>query len=132
MENNTDKNKRIAKNTLFLYGRMLFGMFVSLYTSRVVLEVLGVEDFGIQGAVGGFVGMFSMISGTLSSSVDRFLTFELGKGDKESLKQVFSTALFIHIGLALLVFLSIETFGVWFLNNEMDNITAYRNYGLLR
>ena len=111
---------------------MLFGMFVSLYTSRVVLEVLGVEDFGIQGAVGGFVGMFSMISGTLSSSVDRFLTFELGKGDKESLKQVFSTALFIHIGLALLVFLSIETFGVWFLNNEMDNITAYRNYGLLR
>ena len=77
MENNAEKNKRIAKNTLMLYGRMLFGMFVSLYTSRVVLEVLGVEDFGIQGAVGGFVGMFSMISGTLSSSVDRFLTFEL-------------------------------------------------------
>lgn len=128
MENNTDKNKRIAKNTLFLYGRMLFGMFVSLYTSRVVLEVLGVEDFGIQGAVAGFVGMFSMISGTLSSSVDRFLTFELGKGDKESLKQVFSTALFIHIGLALLVFLCIETFGVWFLNNEMDNIPADRLY----
>ena len=69
---------------------------------------------------------FSMISGTLSSSVDRFLTFELGKGDKESLNQVFSTALFIHIGLALLVFLSIETFGVWFLNNEMDNIPADR------
>lgn len=126
MSSHSDNNKRIAKNTLMLYGRMLFGMFVSLYTSRVVLQVLGVEDFGIQGAVGGFVGMFSLISGTLSSSVDRFLTFELGKGDKQSLKQVFSTALFIHICLALLVFISIETFGVWFLNNRMDNIPIDR------
>lgn len=128
MENNTDKNKRIAKNTLFLYGRMLFGMFVSLYTSRVVLEVLGVEDFGIQGAVGGFVAMFSLISSSLSSSVSRFLTFELGKGDKESLRQVFSTSLLIHIALAAVVFICIETFGVWFLNNEMDNIPADRLY----
>lgn len=111
-----------------LYGRMLFGMFVSLYTSRVVLEVLGVEDFGIQGAVGGFVGMFSLISTSLSSSVSRFLTFELGRGDKESLKQVFATSLLIHIALALVVLLSIETFGVWFLNNRMDNIPADRLY----
>lgn len=79
--------KRIAKNTMMLYVRMLFGMLVSLYTSRVVLSTLGVEDFGIQGAVGGFVAMFSLISSSLSSSVSRFLTFELGKGDKESLKQ---------------------------------------------
>lgn len=123
-----ENNKRIAKNTLMLYGRMLFGMFVSLYTSRVVLNVLGVEDFGIQGAVGGFVGMFSLISGSLSSSVSRFLTFELGRGDKESLKQVFSTSLLIHIGLALVIFFSIETFGVWFLNNRMDNIPVDRLY----
>lgn len=128
MSSHSDNNKRIAKNTLMLYGRMLFGMFVSLYTSRVVLEVLGVEDFGIQGAVGGFVGMFSLISGSLSSSVSRFLTFELGRGDKESLKQVFATSLLIHIGLALVVLLSIETFGVWFLNNRMDNIPADRLY----
>ena len=103
-------------------------MLVSLYTSRVVLSTLGVEDFGIQGAVGGFVAMFSLISSSLSSSVSRFLTFELGKGDKESLKQVFSTSLLIHIGLAIIVFLCIETFGVWFLNNRMDNITVDRLY----
>ena len=128
MSSHSDNNKRIAKNTLMLYGRMLFGMFVSLYTSRVVLEVLGVEDFGIQGAVGGFVAMFSLISTSLSSSVSRFLTFELGRGDKESLKQVFATSLLIHIGLALVVLLAIETFGVWFLNNRMDNIPADRLY----
>ena len=128
MTDHSENNKRIAKNTLMLYGRMLFGMFVALYTSRVVLNVLGVADFGIQGAVGGFVGMFSLISSSLSSSVSRFLTFELGRGDKESLKQVFSTSLLIHIGLALLVLLSIETLGVWFLNNRMDNIPADRLY----
>lgn len=128
MTNYSENNKRIAKNTLMLYGRMLFGMFVSLYTSRVVLNVLGVEDFGIQGAVCGFVGMFSLISTSLSNSVSRFLTFELGRGDKESLKQVFSTSILIHICLALVVFLSIETFGVWFLNNRMDNIPIDRLY----
>ena len=128
MDNQTANTKRIAKNTMMLYIRMLFGMLVSLYTSRVVLSTLGVEDFGIQGAVGGFVAMFSLISGSLSSSVSRFLTFELGKGDKESLKQVFSTSLLIHIGLAIIVFLCIETFGVWFLNNRMDNIPVDRLY----
>ena len=128
MDNQTANTKRIAKNTMMLYIRMLFGMLVSLYTSRVVLSTLGVEDFGIQGAVGGFVAMFSLISASLSSSVSRFLTFELGKGDKESLKQVFSTSLLIHIGLAIIVFLCIETFGVWFLNNRMDNIPPDRLY----
>ena len=129
MSNSQSANtKRIAKNTMMLYVRMLFGMLVSLYTSRVVLSTLGVEDFGIQGAVGGFVAMFSLISSSLSSSVSRFLTFELGKGDKESLRQVFSTSLLIHIGLAVVVFLCIETFGVWFLNNRMDNIPVDRLY----
>ena len=128
MTSHSENNKRIAKNTLMLYGRMLFGMFVSLYTSRVVLNVLGVEDYGIYGAVGGFVGMFSLISGSLSSSVSRFLTFELGRGDKESLKQAFSTSLLIHISLALVILLLSETFGVWFLNNRMENIPADRLY----
>ena len=128
MDNQKENTKRIAKNTMMLYVRLLFGMLVSLYTSRVVLSTLGVEDFGIQGAVGGFVAMFSLISSSLSSSVSRFLTFELGKGDKESLKQVFSTSLLIHIALAIIVFLCIETFGVWFLNNRMDNIPVDRLY----
>ncbi len=76
---NSINNKRIAKNTLLLYIRTLFTMAVSLYTSRVVLNALGVEDFGIYNVVGGVVAMFSMLSGSLSAATSRFLTFELGK-----------------------------------------------------
>ena len=119
MDTHTENTKRIAKNTLMLYGRMLFSMVVSLYTSRVVLNTLGVEDYGIQNVVGGFVTMFSIFSNSLSSSVSRFLTFELGRGDKENLKRVFSTAIFVHIGLALLVLVLAETVGLWFVNNKM-------------
>ena len=75
-------NRRIAKNTLMLYIRMLLIMVVSLYTSRIILGVLGVEDFGIYNVVGGVVAMFSVISGSLSASISRFITFELGKGDQ--------------------------------------------------
>ena len=112
-------NKRIAKNTLMLYIRMMFGMMVSLYTSRVVLNTLGVEDYGIYNVVGGFVTMFSLISNSLSASTSRFLTYELGKGDMQQLKQVFSTSLSIHALLVVAVFLLAETIGVWFLNTKM-------------
>ena len=91
MPSTSENNKRIARNTLMLYFRMLFSMIVSLYTSRVVLNTLGVEDYGVYNVVGGFVAMFSLISGSLSSSVSRFLTFELGRGDFERLKRTFST-----------------------------------------
>ncbi len=84
MSQATDNNKRIAKNTLLLYIRMLFMMIVSLYTSRVILDALGVEDFGIYNVVGGVVAMFSVISGSLSASISRFITFELGKVIKVS------------------------------------------------
>lgn len=114
-----EDNKRIAKNTLMLYGRMLFSMLVSLYTSRLVLNTLGVEDYGIYNVVGGFVAMFSLISGSLSSSVSRFITFELGRGDKDKLKQIFSTSILIHLALALVIFVLAETVGVWFLYNKM-------------
>lgn len=127
MENQSENTKRIAKNTLMLYVRMLFGMLVSLYTSRVVLQALGVEDYGIYNVVGGFVAMFSMISTSLSSSVSRFLTFELGRGDMEQLKKVFSTSLCIHLVLAGIVFLVAESVGVWFLNTQMT-IPADRLY----
>ena len=73
----SEDTRRVAKNTLMLYGRMLFSMLVSLYTSRVILNTLGVEDYGIQNVVGGFVGMFSLLSGSLSTAIGRFLTFEL-------------------------------------------------------
>lgn len=101
----TENTKRIAKNTVYLYGRMLLGMIVSLYTSRVILNALGVVDYGIQNVVGGFVSMFSLISSALSSSISRFITFELGAGNEKKLRQVFSTSLLIQIGLGLIVLL---------------------------
>lgn len=119
MTSQSENTKRIAKNTLMLYVRMLFGMLVSLYTSRVVLQALGVEDYGIYNVVGGVVAMFSLISNSLSSSVSRFLTFELGKGNLEGLKRVFSTSLSIQVALALIIVLLSETVGLWFLNTHM-------------
>lgn len=112
-------NKRIAKNTLLLYIRMFITLAVSLYTSRVVLNTLGVEDYGIYNVVGGIVAMFSLFSGSLSASISRFLTFELGKGDKERLKTIFSTSINIQVGMALIIFVISEIAGVWFLNNKM-------------
>lgn len=112
-------NKTIAKNTLFLYFRMLFTMLVSLYTSRVVLQVLGVNDYGIYQTVGGVVAMLSFLNGALSSGSSRFLTFELGKEDTKKLKETFSTTLFIHIILALLIAIVAETAGLWFVCNKL-------------
>ena len=119
MADKAANNRRIAKNTLMLYARMLVGMLVSLYTSRVLLNALGVEDYGIYGAVGGFVSMFSLISSALTSSVSRFLTFELGTGNKERLKVVFETSLLIQIAMAVVIVIVSETLGLWFLNNKM-------------
>lgn len=120
-----NNNKRIAKNTLLLYVRMLFSMVVSLFTSRVILNTLGVEDFGIYNVVGGIVAMFTIISGSLTSAISRFLTFELGKGDKEKLKTIFSTSVNIQLGLSAIIILIGEIVGIWFLNNQM-NIPAER------
>ena len=112
-------NKRIAKNTLMLYIRMLLSVVVSLYTSRVVLEVLGVEDYGLYGLVGGVVAMFSFLNSTMAGATSRFLTFEMGQGDESRLKATFSSALIIHIGIAIFVLLLCETLGLWFLNNKL-------------
>lgn len=112
-------NKRIAKNTLLLYFRMLFLMLISLYTSRVILNALGVVDYGIYNVVGGVVTMFSMLSGSLSAAISRFITFELGTGDVEKLKRVFSSSVTIQAGIALIVIIIAETVGLWFLNNKL-------------
>lgn len=125
MTEQAENTKRIAKNTLMLYVRMLFGMLVSLYTSRVVLQALGVEDYGIYNVVGGVVAMFSLLSGSLSAAVSRFLTFELGRNDLVRLRKVFSSALCVHALLALFVLVLSETLGLWFLNYQM-NIPADR------
>ena len=120
MTDTSAKNNRIAKNTLLLYFRMLFMMAVSLYTSRVVLNVLGVEDFGIYNVVGGVVAMFSMLSGSLSAAIIRFITYELGTGNQDNLKKIFSSSVTIQIGLAVLIALLAEAIGVWFLNVKMN------------
>ena len=115
-----ENNKRIAKNTLLLYFRMLFTMAVSLFTSRVFLNTLGVEDYGIYNVVGGVVAMFSMLSGSMSSSISRFITFELGRSDKKRLMTVFSTGVSIQLGMSLIILLVAETVGVWFLNYQLN------------
>ena len=112
-------NKRIAKNTLLLYVRMLFLMLVSLYTSRVILNALGVEDYGIYNVVGGVVTMFSMLSGSLSAAISRFLTFELGRGDYKKLHKIFSSSVTIQIAIVLVIMVFAETIGLWFLNEKM-------------
>lgn len=126
MSNQTsDNNKRIAKNTLLLYVRMLFTMAVSLFTSRVILNTLGVEDYGINNVVGGIVTMFSVLSGSLSASISRFITFELGKRNIERLKTIFSTGVNIQLGMSVLIIIISEAVGIWFLNAKM-NIPADR------
>lgn len=121
----SNNNKRIAKNTLLLYFRMLLTMVVSLYTSRVVLEALGVEDYGIYNVVGGVVAMFSMLSSSLSTAISRFITFELGRGDKDKLSKVFSSSVTIQLGLSTIIVVLAESVGLWFLNNKMV-IPSYR------
>lgn len=122
MENNINKsanNKRIAKNTLMLYFRMLLMMGVTLYTSRVVLSELGVEDYGIYNVVGGVVAMFTMISTTLSTAISRFITFELGRGNQDRLKTIFATSVIIQLLISLIIVLLVESVGIWFLTNKM-------------
>ena len=118
--NNLANNKRIAKNTLLLYFRMLLLMLIALYSSRVILNALGVEDFGIFNVVGGLISMFGIISGAISAAITRFITFELGKGDREKLNMVFSSAVIIQLIMCGAIILLAETVGLWFLNTHMS------------
>ncbi len=120
MSNTTENNKRIAKNTLLLYIRTLLTMAISLYTSRVILNVLGVSDYGIYNVVGGVVAMFSVISGTFSSSISRFITYELGNKNFERLQKIFSTSLNIQLIISAIIILIGEIVGVWFINYKMQ------------
>lgn len=120
MNKRTENNKRIAKNTLLLYFRMLFLMVVNLYTSRVILNALGVEDFGIYNVVGGVVAMFSVLSGSLSAAISRFITYELGKENQSNLTKIFSSAVTIQLGLSGIIVILAETIGLWFLNAKMN------------
>lgn len=128
MDNESKANSRIAKNTLLLYIRMILLMGVLLYTSRVVLDVLGFEDYGLYNVVGGVVTMFTFLSSAMGNSTQRYITYALGKGNRDELKKIFSTTCLIHWILAVIVFVLSETIGLWFLLNEMmiptDRIVA--------
>lgn len=119
MLENSTKNQRLAKNTLILYVRMMITMGVTLFTSRITLNILGVEDFGIYNVIAGFVSMFSVISASLSAAISRFITYELGKGDIQKLKNIFSTSVNIQLLISLVIIILCEGIGVWFLNNKM-------------
>lgn len=120
MEKTSETNKRIAKNTFLLYVRMLFTMAVSLYTSRVVLNTLGIEDYGLYNVVGGFVSMFTFLNGAMASATQRFLNFELGCGNKERLHKVFCTSINIHALISVIILLLSETIGLWFVYTHLN------------
>ena len=116
----TDNNKRIAKNTLLLYFRMLLMMFVTLFTSRVVLDKLGVTDYGIYNVVGGVVAMLGFLNSSMSNAVQRYLSFEIGKNNDEGVNRIFNVSLLTHAGIAAFVFIALEIAGVWYLNTHMN------------
>lgn len=120
MAESVSNNKRIAKNTMLLYVRMILVMLVSLYTSRILLVALGITDYGIYNVVGGVVAMFTFMSSALGNASSRYITIALGKGDPTYVQKVFSAALIIHWGIAIVIMLLAEVIGVWFLNTKMD------------
>ncbi len=116
----SERSRRIAKNTAMLYVRMIFTMFVSLYTSRIVLSTLGISDYGVYNVVGGVVSMFSFLNAAMANGTQRFLSYELGKGDTCQLKKVFSITLSIHMLIGLVILILAETVGLWFLNAKLN------------
>lgn len=119
MQDSTANNKRIAKNTMFLYIRMMVVMVVAIYTSRVILNTLGATDYGIYSVVGGIVTIVGFLNSALGASTSRFLTFALGEKDENKQKKTFGAALNLHICVALLVLIVGETVGLWFFYEKM-------------
>ena len=112
-------NLRIAKNTILLYGRMLFCMLVSFCTTRVILQALGVVDYGLMNAIGGIVGMFVFVTIPLTSACSRFFSFDLGRNDLKRLEKTFSTMLILYVFIAIVIIGLLELVGLWYLNNKL-------------
>lgn len=121
----SDNSRRIARNTVFLYCRMLLLMFIGLFTFRVILKTLGETDYGVYNVVGGFVMMFTAVTTSISAAISRFITFELGKGNAEKLRKVFATSVVVQLMMCGLLLVLTETVGLWYLNCRM-NIPAER------
>lgn len=116
----TSNNKRIAKNTIFLYIRMMIIMLVTLFTSRIILQSLGVEDYGIYNLVGGVTSMFTFLNGALSDATQRYLTFEIGRGKEGNVNKIFSLCMILHIIMAVIVVIITEIIGLWFMYNKLQ------------
>ena len=116
----TENNKRLVRNTLLLYFRMLLILIVGLYTSRVVLATLGISDYGLYNVVGGIVSMFAFFNASLSSSTQRYLNYELGRNNSDKLKSVFSTSLLLHFFLVCIILFFAETIGLWFVLEKLN------------
>lgn len=119
MPSNISSKSTIAKNTTLLYARTVLIMVVTLYTSRVILQALGVEDYGVYTAIGGIIAFLSMVTGPIDAAISRYLTYELGRGNQDRLRRYFSTGLTTMIIFAVLSVIILETAGIWFLNNKM-------------
>lgn len=120
MAEQINDNKRIAKNTVMLYFRMIVLMIIGLFTSRVILQALGVEDYGINSVIAGFLSMFGIITSSMSSAISRFITVELGRGKIERLKNVFSTSITVQLFMGIILIILIETLGMWFVSTKMQ------------
>ena len=115
---NSENNKRIVKNTFVLYLRTFLTIIIGLYTSRIVLKALGVEDFGIFNVVGGIVSLLGFLSGALGAASSRFITYELGSGNQKELQNTFRTAFTAHLCLTIVAIILAETIGLWFVNHK--------------
>lgn len=120
MASEFSNNRRIAKNTVYLYIRMLITMVVTLYTSRVVLQTLGVEDFGVYNIIGGVVVLFAFLNSSMSNATQRFVSYGIGRGDQDWLKKVFSTSMNCHLIISLILLILSETVGLWFVNTQLN------------
>ena len=120
MQTQSSDNKRIAKNTLFLYTRSIFLLIITLYTSRVTLQVLGVEDYGVYNLIAGVVTMFSFLQSTMSKASQRFITYALGERDYEKLRRVFETSVTLHFILAVIMAIIIDVVGMWFIEYKLN------------
>ncbi len=131
ISNRAQNSRRIVKNTLMLYIRTFFIMLTGLYTSRVILEALGVEDFGIYNIVGGVIILFTFLNSALSSAVQRFLNFELGRKKFDVVKRILNVGITIHIAIAIVIFILAETVGLWFVRNELNIPPSRMNSALM-
>ena len=120
LKNMEENNKRIVKNTIYLYIRQFIIMALSFISTRIVLDKLGASDYGVNNLVAGFVSMFAILNGILNSGTSRYMALAIGKGDEKEAKLTFSTAVVIHLFIALVVVIALESFGLWFLNYRLN------------